>query len=74
MMSYLIIAVIIMASSGFAIDDRNLDTSKFKTYVMKNISSMSLAFTENQGQWDEQVLFRGNPCAANQKWSKTEML
>ncbi len=28
--------------------------------VMRNVSSMPLAFTENQGQWDEKVLFRAN--------------
>ena len=28
--------------------------------ITRNIASMPLAFTENQGQWDEQVLFRAN--------------
>ncbi len=28
--------------------------------VTRNIASMPLAFTENQGQWDERVLFRAN--------------
>ena len=28
--------------------------------ITRNIASMPLAFTENQGQWDEQVLYRTN--------------
>ena len=28
--------------------------------ITRNIASMPLAFTENQGQWDECVLFRAN--------------
>ena len=36
--------------------------------VMKNLTSMPLAFTENQGQWDEKVLFRANTGGATM-WS-----
>ena len=38
--------------------------------VMRNLSSMSLAFTENQGQWDEQVLYRANAGGATMWFTK----
>jgi len=31
-----------------------------KRVIMSNLSSMSMSFTENQGQWDEKVLFRSD--------------
>ncbi len=38
--------------------------------VNRNIASMPLAFTENQGQWDERVLFRANAGAATMWFSQ----
>ncbi len=38
--------------------------------VMRNLSSMPLAFTENQGQWDEKVLFRANAGGATMWFTK----
>jgi len=35
-----------------------------KYLAAQNLSGMPLAFTENEGQWDEQVLFRANAGAA----------
>ncbi|MGB3478964.1 MAG: hypothetical protein WBB67_07370, partial [bacterium] len=39
--------------------------------ITRNIASMPLAFTENQGQWDEQVLYRANAGGANM-WFTTD--
>ena len=50
--SFLIVSVIIAAASGQAIDNINPDSPEYKTQVIKNVSSMPLAFTENRGQWD----------------------
>ncbi|MCP4633301.1 MAG: hypothetical protein GY855_10280, partial [candidate division Zixibacteria bacterium] len=38
----------------------NFEYSQRDHRVMKNILSMPMAFTENQGQWDDQVKFRAN--------------
>ncbi len=38
--------------------------------VTKNLTSMPLAFTENQGQWDEQVLYRANAGGATMWFTK----
>lgn len=37
--------------------------------ISKNITSMPLAFTANQGQWDEKVLFRANAAGATMWFS-----
>ncbi|MCP4632406.1 MAG: hypothetical protein GY855_05730 [candidate division Zixibacteria bacterium] len=58
--SFLLIAVIMVTTSGQAVVDINPDLPKYKNQTINDISSMSLAFTENRGQWDEQVLFRAN--------------
>jgi hypothetical protein len=42
-----------------------------KASVTTNLTSMPLAFTENQGQWDEQVLFRANAGGATMWFTKT---
>jgi len=36
----------------------NLALANPEAQVIKNLSSMPLAFTENRGQWDEDILFR----------------
>jgi len=38
--------------------------------VTRNLTSMPLAFTENQGQWDEKVLFRANAGGATMWFTK----
>jgi len=38
--------------------------------IMKNVTSMPLAFTENMGQWDEQVLFRADAGGATMWFTK----
>ena len=38
--------------------------------VTRNLTSMPLAFTENQGQWDELVLFRANAGGATMWFTK----
>ena len=39
--------------------------------VITGLASMPLAFTENQGQWDEQVLFRANAGGATMWFTKS---
>ena len=38
--------------------------------ITRYLISMPLAFTENQGQWDEQVLFRANAGGATMWFTK----
>ena len=38
--------------------------------VTKNLTSMPLAFTENQGQWDDEVLYRANAGGATMWFTK----
>ena len=45
-------------------------TANESVSVMRNIASMPLAFTENQGQWDECVLFRANAGGATMWFTK----
>ncbi len=40
------------------------ENSATKATVITGLTSMPLAFTENQGQWDEQVLFRADASGA----------
>jgi len=47
---------------------RQMSTSAPK--VITGLTSMPLAFTENQGQWDEQVLFRANAGGATMWFTK----
>ncbi|MCK4373030.1 MAG: hypothetical protein KAW61_07775, partial [candidate division Zixibacteria bacterium] len=48
-----VLSVILLAATGTATTPQSIE-------VTRNLTSMPLAFTENQGQWDEQVLFRAN--------------
>jgi len=50
----LAIAVLSLGSAAAA------DSPTTKATVTTGLASMPLAFTENQGQWDEQILFRTN--------------
>ncbi|MEE8578294.1 MAG: hypothetical protein V3T31_13660 [candidate division Zixibacteria bacterium] len=47
------LSVILLTASGSA-------TSSSFVEVTRNLTSMPLAFTANQGQWDEEVKFRAN--------------
>jgi hypothetical protein len=51
-----LLVLLITVSVGLA----SSDISTTSATVMKGLTSMPLAFTENQGQWDEKVLFRAN--------------
>jgi hypothetical protein len=62
----LAIMVLSAGSTGFAASD----SPTTKATVMTSLSSMPLAFTENQGQWDEQVLFRTNAGGATMWFTK----
>ena len=59
-------ATTILASSGQPASD-----SEQRVNVTRNLTSMPLAFTENQGQWDERALFRANAGGATM-WFTTE--
>ncbi|MFH1373197.1 MAG: SBBP repeat-containing protein [bacterium] len=61
-----LLVTFITVSVGLAGSD-NLTTS---ATVMKGLASMPLAFTENQGQWDEKVLFRANAGGATMWFSR----
>ena len=58
--------VLAAVSIGFAADD----SPRAKATVITGLASMPLAFTENQGQWDEQVLFRANAGGATMWFTK----
>lgn len=53
----------------------NLSASTQKDFsniqVSKNLSSMPLSFTVNQGQWDDQVKFRANSGGATMWFTST---
>jgi hypothetical protein len=53
---FVTIVVVLAASSSV----RAADGADGYSYVSESISSMPMAFTENQGQWDDRVLFRAN--------------
>ena len=61
----LIISILIFVLSGRVADCAGEDLSAFETEVMKNISSMPLAFTENRGQWDDKYIFRASAGGAS---------
>ena len=46
-----VLGVILLTTTGSATTPQSIE-------VTRNLTSMPLAFTENQGQWDEQVSFR----------------
>ena len=48
--------MIVIISKAFS---TNADPMQ-KVQVVRNVSSMPLAFAQNNGQWDDQVLFRAN--------------
>ncbi|MFH1374826.1 MAG: SBBP repeat-containing protein [bacterium] len=61
-----LLVTLITVSVGLA----GSDNSTTNATVMKGLSSMPLAFTENQGQWDEKVLFRANAGGATMWFSR----
>jgi len=63
--TFLAIAVLGLASAATA------DSPTTKATVITGLASMPLAFTENQGQWDEQVLFRANAGGATMWFTKS---
>lgn len=50
---YVALAVLLLAVTGATTTDQSIE-------VTRNLTSMPLAFTENQGQWDDKVQFRAN--------------
>ncbi len=48
-----ILSIVLLAATGSATTPQSVE-------VTRNLTSMPLAFTENQGQWDDQVSFRAN--------------
>jgi len=69
-MSLLIISVLFVTTSSQPVDNINSDSLLLKTKVMNNVSSMPLTFTENQGQWDDKVLFNANAGGATMWFTK----
>ncbi len=59
--SILIIFVIPFSISQLTFSKEPISSDKLSNVqVTKNLTSMPLSFTENQGQWDEKVKFRAN--------------
>ena len=52
--------ILCLLSPVLAADFELGEKSTIKAQVFTNVSSMPLTFTENQGQWDESVLFRAD--------------
>ena len=59
---YSILALCITSLNGLSI--ASVSPSQQVTF-QKSLSPMTLAFTENQGQWDENVLFHSDAGMAN---------
>ena len=57
-----VLSVVLLATTGSATTPQSIQ-------VTRNLTSMPLAFTENQGQWDEQVSFRANAGGATMWFS-----
>lgn len=60
-----VMGVLLLLASGWAQD------ADQQVSVMRSLTSIPLAFTENQGQWDERVLFRANANGATM-WFTTD--
>ena len=57
------LSVVLMTTTGSATTPQSVE-------VTRNLTSMPLAFTENRGQWDEQVSFRANAGGATMWFTK----
>lgn len=57
---YLLITCIIILTPATHADDPYSANQAQQPAVMQNLSQMPLSFTENQGQWDQKVLFRAD--------------
>jgi len=69
-MAFLTVALILLcAAKVLTADDYSFNPQQ--QLVMENISLNPLAFTENQGQWDEQVKFKANAGGATM-WFTSE--
>ena len=71
---YLVVLVLLTAQAVFSqesIKSVDLNDNLSNVQITKNISSMPLAFTANQGQWDDEVLFRANANGATM-WFSTD--
>ncbi|MBU8933895.1 MAG: SBBP repeat-containing protein [candidate division Zixibacteria bacterium] len=62
LLAVMIVALVVFSTSAVASDQ--------SITVTRNLTSMPLAFTENQGQWDEQVSFRTNAGGATMWFTK----
>ncbi|MFQ6007590.1 MAG: hypothetical protein ACE5K8_01430 [Candidatus Zixiibacteriota bacterium] len=60
---------IIIGAFGVVLASDHSDP-RLKTTVSRNLSSMPLAFTENQGQWPDSILFRTNAGGATMWFTK----
>jgi len=58
-----VLAVLLLAASGSTAVSQSIE-------VTRNLTSLPLAFTENQGQWDEQVQYRANAGGATMWFTK----
>jgi len=57
---FCLLALCLLASQVFAADQGRLAQVDSKTATLESLHSMSLAFTQNAGQWPDSVLYRAN--------------
>jgi len=57
---FTVLMLIVVSTCGWAHSQLMEDEAVVTAQVTRNITSMPLAFTENRGQWGEEVLFRAN--------------
>jgi len=68
--STVIATFVIITASGWG-SASAADNPTTKATVITGLTSMPLAFTENQGQWNDQVLFRANTGGATMWFTKS---
>jgi hypothetical protein len=70
MFSIFVFACMVLLSLPARAEDLSGADQAQKQMVMQNLSNMPLSFTENQGQWDERVLFQANAGGATMWFTK----
>ena len=57
---FTVLMTIVLSTCGWALAQPIEDGARAKAQITRNIASMPLTFTKNNGQWNEKVLFRAN--------------
>lgn len=59
-MKNILLTVFITLVFVFSITAAVIDNNLSNVQVTKNLASMPLSFTQNNGQWDDKIMFRAN--------------